>query len=119
MISNKEEKKEKSIAFISNDDNMDSLEEYDERLSEEIVLFGKQFNKVLELDEWRPRSNGQNSRYNISEKQDDTNKTGTDDMVTSGQNVLPFSRNKRTTCLVPRSMKIFQEEMLRACLPSK
>jgi len=60
MINNREEKKEKIIAFVSNDDTKNSQEEYefDERLSEEIVLFEKQFNMVLEQAKWRPRSNG-------------------------------------------------------------
>jgi len=49
MINNREEKKEKNIVFISNNDVKDSQGDYenDERLSEEIVLLGRQFNKVL------------------------------------------------------------------------
>jgi len=69
VINNREEKKEKIIAFVSND----------ESLSEAIVRFGKQFNKVLKQAEWRPISNGQNTIYNISEQQDNVNNTGIDD----------------------------------------
>ena len=78
MINNREEKKEKSIAFVSNDDAKNSQEEYesDERLFEAIILFGKQFNNVLEQAEWRPMSYGQNIRHNFSEQLDDMNKEG-------------------------------------------
>jgi len=43
VINNREEKKEKSITFVSNKDVKDSQEEYedDEILSEAIVIFGK------------------------------------------------------------------------------
>jgi len=81
VIINREEKKEKSIAFILNDDAKDSQEEYenDERLSEAIVLFGKPFNKILKQDDWRSRSNGQNIRHNIREQQDDVNNAETNE----------------------------------------
>ena len=71
----------KIIVFVSNNDVKDSQEEYenDEILFEEIVLFGKQFNKVLKQADWRSRSYGQNTRYNISEQQDNVNNTGTID----------------------------------------
>jgi len=67
LINNREEKKKKSITFISNDDAKDSQGDYDndERICEVIVLFGKEFNKILKQADWRSRSNGQNIRYNI------------------------------------------------------
>jgi hypothetical protein len=83
MINHKEGKKEKNIAFSSNCDTNDSQEEYvsDEGLTEAIVLFRKQFNKVLEQASLRPRVNGQNIRYNIRKQQDDMNKAGTTDKI--------------------------------------
>jgi len=81
VINNREEKKEKNIAFISNDDAKDSQGDYenDERLSEEIVLLGRQFNKVLKQADWRPRSDGQNIKFNISEQHNNMKNSRTDD----------------------------------------
>jgi len=78
VINNREEKKERSITLLSNDDPQEEYEN-DELLTKAIVLFGKQFNKVLKQAEWRPKSSGQNTRYNISEKQGNVNNTGTND----------------------------------------
>jgi len=80
VINNREEKKEKSIAFVSNDDAKDSQgDENVESLSEAIVLFGKQFNKILKQTDWRSKSNGQNIRYNIRKQQVDVNNVETNE----------------------------------------
>jgi len=86
VINNREEKKEKSIVFVSNDDSQEEYEN-DELLTEAIVLFGKQFNKVLKQAEWRPKSSCENTRYNISEQQDNVNNIGTDDMRNQSKGV--------------------------------
>ncbi|GAU35618.1 hypothetical protein TSUD_30350 [Trifolium subterraneum] len=50
------EKKNKSIAFVSNaDEESESDKEADENISEALVLLGKQFNKILRRT--RPRTN--------------------------------------------------------------
>ena len=56
--------------MISNDDKV-SLGDYenDEKLSEVVVLFGKQFNKILKQVHWRFKADGQNARYNIKDQQ--------------------------------------------------
>jgi hypothetical protein len=81
VINNREEKKEKSIAFVLNNVAKDSQGDYenDERLSEAIMFFGKQFNKILKQADWRSRPNGQNIIYNIKEQQDDVNNVATDE----------------------------------------
>jgi len=57
--------------MISNDDKVSSLGDYenDEKLSEAVVLFGKQFNKILKQVHWRFKADGQNARYNIKDQQ--------------------------------------------------
>ena len=62
-FSDKIEKKGKSIAFTSNTDN----EEVDEEdLSKDIVLLGRQFNKILKSMDRRPRRNVQHIQPDIN-----------------------------------------------------
>jgi len=70
IINNKEEKKGKSIAFVSNADIEEAQGdlENEENLAEEIVLLGRQFNKILKHADWRHRSDGQNIKFNINEQ---------------------------------------------------
>jgi len=70
VINSIEEKKEKNIGMVSMDDK-ESLGDYenDEKFSEAIVSFGKQFNKILKQVDWRSRADGQNIRYNITDQQ--------------------------------------------------
>jgi len=49
-----------------------------ESLSEAIVLFGKQFNKILKQADWKPRTNVQHIRSNIDDQQDNVRKVKTD-----------------------------------------
>ena len=60
IINNKEEKKGKSIAFVSNADIEEAQGdvENEENLVEEIVLLERQFNKILKHADWRHRSDG-------------------------------------------------------------
>ncbi|KAK2390880.1 gag-protease polyprotein [Trifolium repens] len=75
-FSDKIEKKGKSIAFISNTDN----EEVDEEdLSKDIVLLGRQFNKILKSVDRRPRRNVQHIQPDISKQGNTSAKTETDD----------------------------------------
>jgi len=48
-------------------------------LSEVIILFGRQFNKILKQTDWKSRSNGHNIRLNIDTQQDNMRKVKTDD----------------------------------------
>ena len=75
-FSDKIEKKGKSIAFTSNTDN----EEVDEEdLSKDIVLLGRQFNKILKSVDRRPRRNVQHIQPDISKQGNTSAKTETDD----------------------------------------
>ncbi|KAK2376831.1 gag-protease polyprotein [Trifolium repens] len=75
-FSDKIEKKGKSIAFTSNTDN----EEVDEEdLSKDIVLLGRQFNKILKSVDRRPRRNVQHIQPDISKQGNISAKTETDD----------------------------------------
>jgi len=60
VINNREEKKGKSIAFVSNADIEEAQGdvENEENLVEEIVLLERQFNKILKHADWRHRSDG-------------------------------------------------------------
>ncbi|KAK2362889.1 gag-protease polyprotein [Trifolium repens] len=78
-FSEKVEKKGKNIAFTSNteeaDDNLDTRED----LSEEIVLLGKQFNKILKRVDRRPRRNVQHIQPNISKQGNTSAKSKTEE----------------------------------------
>jgi len=78
VINNREEKKESSITLLSNNDPQVEYKN-DELLTEAIVLFGKQFNKVQKQAEWKPISSGQNILYNINEQLDNVSNPATDD----------------------------------------
>ncbi|MCI06303.1 gag-pol polyprotein, partial [Trifolium medium] len=56
------EKKNKSIAFMSNtdEDELDFDVDSSDSISEAIVLLGRQFNKVLKRMDRRPKTNGRN-----------------------------------------------------------
>ena len=66
VINNRTEKKDKSVAFTSNTENDEVLGDSvsDEDLSENLVMLGRQFNKILKHVNRRPMPNGQNIRFN-------------------------------------------------------
>ncbi|CAJ2637431.1 unnamed protein product [Trifolium pratense] len=63
VANGRSEKKNKSIAFSSknNEEELEDEEESNESISEAMVLLGKQFNKVLKRMDKRPRSNFKNN----------------------------------------------------------
>jgi hypothetical protein len=71
VVDNRAEKKEKGIAFTANTADEEGLEESveDENLSENLVMLGGQFNKILKQVNNRPRGNGQNIRWNTDRQQ--------------------------------------------------
>ncbi|KAK2450468.1 gag-protease polyprotein [Trifolium repens] len=75
------EKKGKSIAFASNTDSKEADNDLDTRedISKEIVLLGKQFNKILKRVERRPRRNVQHIQPNISKQGNTSAKSMTDE----------------------------------------
>jgi len=66
VVDNRTKKKGKSIAFISFTENDVVLGDCvgDEDLSENLVLLGKQFNRIMKHVNRRPRPNGQNISFN-------------------------------------------------------
>ncbi|WJX28187.1 beta-glucosidase [Trifolium repens] len=75
-FSDKIEKKGKNIAFTSNTDNVEVDEE---DLSKDIVLLGRQFNKILKSVDRRPRKNVQHIQPDFSKQGNTSAKTETDD----------------------------------------
>ena len=67
VVDNRSEKKGKGIAFTANTADDEGLEEgiEDENLSEDFVMLGRQFNKILKQVSNKPRGNGRNIRWNI------------------------------------------------------
>ncbi|KAK2368014.1 gag-protease polyprotein [Trifolium repens] len=77
----KVEKKGKNVAFTSNTDSKKADNDPDTRedLSVELVLLGKQFNKILKRVERRPRRNVQHILPNISKQGNTSAKSKTDE----------------------------------------
>ncbi|KAK2396121.1 gag-protease polyprotein [Trifolium repens] len=75
-FSDKVEKKGKNIAFTS---NTDSEEVVEEDLSDDIALLGRQFNKILKNVDRRPRRNAQHIQPDISKQENTSTKTKADD----------------------------------------
>ncbi|WJX19410.1 hypothetical protein P8452_09112 [Trifolium repens] len=80
-FSDKVEKKGKNIAFTSNTDSKEADDDTDTRedLSEELVLLGKQFNKILKRVDRRPRRNVQHIQPNISKQGNTSAKSKTEE----------------------------------------
>ncbi|KAK2444948.1 putative mitochondrial protein [Trifolium repens] len=75
-INERGDKKSKSVAFISNDDEEESqtVVEGDESISDALALIGKQFGRVLRRVDRRARQNGQNIRFDINKQQNNVKK---------------------------------------------
>ncbi|GAU51225.1 hypothetical protein TSUD_412310 [Trifolium subterraneum] len=75
------EKKNKSIAFVSNteDEDLESDMESTDSVSEAIFLLGRQFNKVLKRMDRRPRQNGRHLATDMSRNIGNSRKTKIDE----------------------------------------
>ncbi|WJX67153.1 hypothetical protein P8452_51646 [Trifolium repens] len=75
-INERGDKKNKSVAFIPNNDEEESqtVVEGEESISDALALIGKQFGKVLRRVDRRARQNGQNIRYDINKQQSNVKK---------------------------------------------
>jgi hypothetical protein len=62
------DKKNKSIAFVTNTDDeaVQSDGEEQESIADAIAMLGRQFNKVLKRVDRRNRQNGQSIRFDIN-----------------------------------------------------
>jgi len=85
VVDNKTEKKGKSVALVSNIENKAPLGDLvsNEDLSENLVMLGRQFNKILKQVNRKPRPNGQNIRFN------------NDQQTGNKENVRPDEKNNQ------------------------
>jgi len=81
VVDNKTEKKGKGIAFTANIADDEVLEESveDENLSENQVMLGRQFNRILKQVNSRSKGNGQNIRFNTDKQQSNPRNDRTDE----------------------------------------
>jgi hypothetical protein len=86
-FSDKVEKKGKNIAFASNTDSEKVDDNPSEDLSEDIVLLGRQFNKILKRVDRIPRRNVQHIQQNISKQGNTSAKTKADDKTNQDKGV--------------------------------
>jgi hypothetical protein len=88
-FNDKTEKKSKGIAFVSSADNEEDESDLDtdEGLSNAIVLFGRQFNKILKKVDGRPKRNAKKIQYDISRQGSTSAKTKLDDKENQGKGV--------------------------------
>jgi len=70
VVDNRTEKKGKGIAFTANTIDDEALEESveDDNLSENLVMLGRQFNRILKQVSRRSKGNGQNIRFNTDRR---------------------------------------------------
>jgi len=74
VVDNKTKKKGKRVAFAANTGDEEAHGDIvnDENLSENLVLLGRQFNRILKQVNKRSRGNGQNIIFNIDKQQNGT-----------------------------------------------
>jgi len=70
VVDNRTEKKGKGIAFTANTANDEALKESveDENLLENLVILGRQFNRILKQVNRRSKGNRQNIRFNTDKQ---------------------------------------------------
>ncbi|KAK2426713.1 putative mitochondrial protein [Trifolium repens] len=77
VLDERGDKKNKSIAFVSNTDegNDQTEDEEEDSIADAIAMLGKQFNKVLKRVDRKNRQNGQSIRFDINKQQNNLKKT--------------------------------------------
>jgi hypothetical protein len=77
VLNERGDKKNKSIAFVTNinDGDVQSEDEEEESIADAIAMLGRQFNKVLKRVDCRNRQNGQSIRFDINKQQNNLKKT--------------------------------------------
>jgi len=81
VVDNRTEKKGKGIAFTTNTADDEALEESveDENLSENLVMLGRQFNRILKQVNMRSKGNGQNIKFSTDKQQSNPRNDRTDE----------------------------------------
>ncbi|CAJ2670392.1 unnamed protein product [Trifolium pratense] len=89
VANGRSEKKNKSIAFSSknNEEELEDEEESNESISEATVLLGKQFNKVLKRMDKRPRSNFKNNALGTMRSNENQGKPKNDEKSNLNRNI--------------------------------
>ncbi|CAJ2671533.1 unnamed protein product [Trifolium pratense] len=89
VANGRSEKKNKSIAFSSknNEEELEDEEESNESISEAMVLLGKQFNKVLKRMDKRPRSNFKNNAPSTTRSNESLGKPKGDEKSNLNRNI--------------------------------
>jgi len=128
-INDRNEKKNKSFAFISNIDEEDVQCDMDtnESVSDAIVLLGRQCYRVLKRMDRKSRPNVKKMKFHISkncwfQRKERTGEKqiqrkgihyhGCEGLFTSNQNVLCTSRNRKRGCLSLSQMMIQKESLM-------
>ncbi|KAK2357265.1 hypothetical protein QL285_094555 [Trifolium repens] len=77
VLNERGDKKNKSIAFVTNTNDGDdhSEDEEEDSIADVIAMLGRQFNKVLKRVDRRNRQNGQSIRFDINKQQNNLKKT--------------------------------------------
>ncbi|KAK2421364.1 gag-protease polyprotein [Trifolium repens] len=77
VLDERGDKKNKSIAFVSNTDegNDQTEDEEEDSIADAIAMLGKQFNNVLKRVDRKNRQNGQSIRFDINKQQNNLKKT--------------------------------------------
>ena len=88
-ISDKTKKKNKGLTFVSNAKDEESQVDLDtdERLSNTILLLGKQFNKTLKIIDRRERPNVKNISFDINNNYYSQKNTRTEDKSNQSKDI--------------------------------
>ncbi|KAK2388640.1 putative mitochondrial protein [Trifolium repens] len=89
VLDERGDKRNKSIAFVSNTEEEDDQSEDGEEdsIADAIAMLGRQFNKVLKKVDRRNRQNGQGIRFDINKQQNSLKKSKPEDKSTQGKGV--------------------------------
>ncbi|KAK2442880.1 putative mitochondrial protein [Trifolium repens] len=89
VLDERGDKKNKSIAFVSNtEEEDDQIEDGEEdSIADAIAMLGRQFNKVLKRVDRRNRQNGQGIRFDINKQQNILKKSKPDEKNNQGKGV--------------------------------
>ncbi|KAK2429638.1 putative mitochondrial protein [Trifolium repens] len=89
VLDERGDKRNKSIAFVSNTEEEDDQSEDGEEdsIADAIAMLGRQFNKVLKRVDRRNRQNGQGIRFDINKQQNSLKKSKPEDKSTQGKGV--------------------------------
>ncbi|XP_057452470.1 uncharacterized protein LOC130744299 [Lotus japonicus] len=87
-INERSDKKNKSIAFVSNTEDDDQSEkDVDENIAEAIALLGKKFNKVMRKFDRRSKSNTSDKRFDTAKNSVNSRRGKEEDKTSKGKGI--------------------------------